>query len=112
MLNIDADNNIYLTRGDTCILDVDITDADGNPYTMAASDKLIFTVRRMFGKGEILISKEVSAPVIELSTDDTKDLSFGEYRYDVYLYNSGTHNLDTFIARKIFEVGEEVHDFE
>ena len=112
MLNIDNDNNIYLTRGDTCILDIEITDKDGDPYIMTPNDELIFAVRRLAGKGEVLIRKEISVPVITLTTNDTKNLSFGKYKFDIHLYNSGSHVLDTFIADKIFELGEEVHDFE
>lgn len=112
MLKIDDENNVYLTRGDTCILDVEITDKDGNPYTMAPNDSLIFVVRRIAGKGEILIKKEVVTPVITLTTNDTKNLTFGKYKFDIHLYNSGSHIMDTFIAEKIFELGEEVHEFE
>lgn len=112
MLRIDEENNIYLTRGDTAIIDVEITDADGKPYNMTPTDKLIFTVRRLYDKGEEIIRKEVAVPVITLITNDTKYLTFGKYKFDIYLYNSITHILDTFIAEKTFEIAEEVHDFE
>lgn len=112
MLKIDDDNNIYLTRGDTATLDVYITDEDGVSYVMAADDRLIFSVRRLAGKGEVLISKVVSSPTIYLDTDDTKVLSFGKYKYDIFLFNETSEKLDTFIADRIFELGEEVHDFE
>lgn len=112
MLNIDDENNIYLTRGDTAILRVAITDETGEPYTMLPDDKLIFTVRRLAGKGTPIIDKTVAGNIITISTDDTKDLSFGKYKFDIYLYNSSSNKLDTFIADKIFDIGEEVHDFE
>ena len=72
MLKIDDENNIYLTRGDTATLDVYITDEDGVSYVMAADDRLIFSVRRLAGKGEVLISKVVSSPTIYIDTADTK----------------------------------------
>ena len=112
MLKIDDENNIYLTRGDYAAMDVIMTHDDGSEYTMQAGDSLVFTVRRIPGKGEIVIQKMVTAPLIELDTDDTKDLTFGNYKYDVYLINSLNQKIDTFIADKIFTVGEEVHDFE
>lgn len=111
MLKIE-ENNIYLTRGDTAILRVIITDATGEPYTMLPEDRLIFTVRKLADIGSPLIDKTVAGNVITISTDDTKDLTFGKYKFDIYLYNSNTQKLDTFIAEKIFELGEEVHNFE
>lgn len=112
MLKIDDENNIYLTRGDYAAMDVIMTHDDGSEYTLQTGDSLVFTVRRIPGKGEIVIQKMVTAPLIELDTDDTKDLTFGDYKYDVYLINSLNERIDTFIADKVFTVGEEVHDFE
>lgn len=112
MLYIDQDNNIKLTRGDTAAIDIEITDASGEPYNMQTSDSLIFTVKRMYNDSAEVIRKELQTPVLILTSDDTKDLSFGKYRFDIYIYNSETHNLDTFIYERIFEIAEEVHDFE
>lgn len=112
MLYIDQNDNIKLTRGDTAIIDIDITDADGEPYIMRNFDRLIFTVKRMYNDSAEVIRKELQTPVLTLVSNDTKNLSFGKYRFDIYIYNSETHNLDTFIYEKIFEVAEEVHDFE
>lgn len=112
MLYIDEDDNIKLTRGDTAIIDIEITDSEGNPYVMQPLDELIFTVRKIYDAGSVVINKTLQTPVITLVTNDTKDLTFGKYRFDIYLYNSSTHVLDTFIAEKTFEVAEEVHNFE
>ena len=112
MLKIDDENNVYLTRGDTAIFDVILTTDDGDPYTMTSNDELIFTIRRIAGKGEEVVKKTVTAPEISLDTDDTKDLTFGPYKYDVYIHNILTDEIDTFIANKEFYIGEEVHDFE
>ena len=109
MLKIDDDNNIYLTRGDTATLDVYITDEDGVSYVMAADDRLIFSVRRLAGKGEVLITKVVSSPTIYLDTDDTKVLSFGKYKYDIFLYNETSEKLDTFIADRVVELKDMVN---
>lgn len=111
MLVIDENNNIILTRGDTATLDIELTNESGEPYEMTANDRIIFSVRRLYGVGDVLIEKTSSTPVIELSTIDTKNLSFGSYKYDIYLYNSLTHNLDTFIADRTFTIGSEVHEF-
>lgn len=112
MLRIDEENNIYLTRGDTPIIDVSLKDEDGNPYAMTTNERLIFTLRKLWDKGTILLTKTVSTPEFVFTTADTKDLDFGVYVYDIYIYNVITFTRDTFIAEKIFTIGEEAHDFE
>ena len=112
MLNIDDDNNIYLTRGDTATIDVDLKDEYGDPYAMTANDRLIFTLRKLWDKGNILLEKTVSTPEFTFTTPDTKNLDFGVYCYDIYLFNTSSEKLDTFIAEKTFIIGEEAHDFE
>lgn len=110
MLKIDEEDNIYLTRGDTAIIDIALFDEDGEPYAMLSSDRLVFTLRKLYDKGVILIEKEVDEPSFSFTSADTKDLDFGEYVYDIYLKNTG--KIDTFIAEKTFTIGEEAHDFE
>lgn len=112
MLIIDAENNIKLTRGDTAILDIELTDETGEPYIMDPDDWLIFTVRRIAGVGQPVLSKKVNGNEITISTDDTKGLSFGIYMYDIYLYNERTQKLDTFIAERELDLSKEVHNFE
>mgnify|MGYP007032345986 CR=1 FL=1 len=112
MLTIDEHNNIYLTRGDTAVFDIELTDEDGQPYTMGDDEIIIFSLRKLYDKGHVLIQKQSSTPTFSLDTVDTKNLSFGNYKYDIYLYNQVTYKLDTFIADKDFVIGEEVHDFE
>ena len=109
MLKIE-DNNIYLTRGDTAFIDILITDEDGQAYTMDADDRVIFTLRKLYDKGSVLLEKTSSTPEIGFSTNDTKNLEFGDYKFDIYLFNSNTQTLDTFIADRIFTVGEEAHE--
>lgn len=112
MLHIDEDNNIYLTRGDTAEIELSITDEEGNPYALASSDRLIFTLRKIWDKGTILLEKTVNTPLFTFTTADTKNLDFGDYCFDIYLFNTQTEKLDTFIAEKKFTIGEEAHKFE
>lgn len=111
MLKIE-DNNIYLTRGDSAKFLLDITDADGLPYTLKSTDELIFSVRRIVGKGEVILYKKFTLPEFALQSVDTRDLSFGTYKYDIFLHNTATNKYDTFIADRLFVLTEEVHDFE
>lgn len=112
MLTIDEHNNIYITRGDTATFDIELTDEDGQPYSMGVDEIIIFSLRRLYDKGLVLVQKQSATPSFSLTTADTKDLTFGTYKYDIYLYNQVTYKLDTFIADKNFVIGEEVHDFE
>ena len=41
-------NNINMIRGDTVRLDIEITDADGNPYKLKDGDELLFTVKKAY----------------------------------------------------------------
>ena len=105
------DNNIYLTRGDTVTFDLELLDEDDEPYVMSSDEYIVFSLRRLYGKGKVLLTIQSDTPSFSLSTDDTKDLTFGEYMYDVYLMNESDNSLNTFIADKKFYIGEEVHDF-
>lgn len=110
MVKID-DNNIYLTRGDTVTFDLDLTDEDDNPYIMRSDEYIVFSLRRLYAKGEVLLTIQSDTPSFSISTNDTKNLSFGNYKYDVYLMNESDNSLNTFIADKELYIGEEVHDF-
>ena len=111
MLIVNEENNVFLTRGDHAIFDVEITDENGDPYTMISGDKIIFTLRKLYDRGVELIKKESSVPTFEIVNEDTKDLDFGVYVYDVCLYNSLSGKYDTFIPERLFEIGKEAHDF-
>ena len=44
MLNIDGNNKITLTRGDTLTLTLELTGTDGNPYEPEEGDSLRFAI--------------------------------------------------------------------
>lgn len=105
------DNNIYLTRGDTVTFDLELLDEDDEPYVMSSDEYIVFSLRRLYGKGEVLLTKMSDTPSFSLNTNDTKNLTFGEYKYDVYLLNESDNSINTFIADRTFYIGEEVHTF-
>lgn len=106
------DNNIYLTRGDTVTFDIDLTDEDDNPYIMSSDEYIVFSLRRLYAKGEVLLTIQSDTPSFSITTNDTKNLTFGKYKYDIYLMNETDGMLNTFIADREFYIGEEVHEFE
>ena len=79
-----TDNEVRLTRGDNADINVLITDLNGDTYSLQEGDKLLFTIKRNCKTAEIIIQKDISADqVISLEHNDTKDLDYGSYVFDV-----------------------------
>lgn len=98
-------NQIRLTRGDTGIFNVHVTDTAGEPYELQEGDEIRFTVRKTPTSGDIFIQK--SGPEIILNPEDTARMQFGKYSYDVELTREdGT--VDTVIPPTSFELLQEV----
>ena len=96
---------ITITRGDTASFSISITDASGAAYEPQEGDVVTFTVKKSTKTEDILIQKTGTS--ISLAHEDTADLKYGTYAYDVQLtYASG--DIDTFIGPADFVVTEEV----
>lgn len=99
MLKID-ENRIYLTRGDTAYLFAQIDDEE-------IKGTISLTVKKDIA-GEELISKTI--PIGEsfvLVPEDTKDLDYGKYYYDVQI-NTDAGEIFTVIEKTPFYLREEV----
>lgn len=102
MFYTDSNNNIYLTRGDTGIFTVALTDGDGQPYVPSANDTIRFAMAKKFGSGaDVLINKSFPADTLtlEIEPQDTKALPFGEYVYDIELTDEDGHVSTVIIAK-------------
>lgn len=108
MLYID-DKTIKLTRGDTARLAVPIINlANNGEYTMESGDILYFTVKKTAKDSDFLFQKSVTGSnSIHIRPEDTADLSFGKYKYDVQL-TTATGDVYTVIEPSTFEVMEEI----
>ena len=108
MLYID-DKTIKLTRGDTARLTVPIINlANNGEYTMESGDILYFTVKKTAKDSGFLFQKSVTGSnSIHIRPEDTADLSFGKYKYDVQL-TTATGDVYTVIEPSAFEVMEEI----
>lgn len=108
MLYID-DKTIKLTRGDTARLTVPIINlANNGEYTMESGDILYFTVKKTAKDTDFLFQKSVTGSnSIHIKPEDTADLSFGKYKYDVQL-TTATGDVYTVIEPSTFEVMEEI----
>lgn len=108
MLNV-KNNIITLTRGDHCALKVDIKDISGVSYPIKSGDSLVFTMRKKVESEEILIQKSFDGDVLNLVSEDTLNLEFGAYVYDIVLTLS-TGEVYTVIPISTFNVSKEVHN--
>ena len=110
MLVVSA-NRIQLTRGDTMILELSLTDENGNEYTPVETDKIYFRLKRNATAKEILIQKEIpfDTCILQLNEADTKDMKFGTYYYEIELVTSAEQHF-TCIANTEFEITEELED--
>lgn len=88
-------NNISLSRGNNAIIDVTIL-KDGEPYTLATGEKIMFHVKRKDNFNNIIISKESTENSFYIAPSDTAQLGLGGYVYSVTYYGNGGE-IDTFI---------------
>jgi hypothetical protein len=105
----DNDNTIRITRGDSLTVSVTLTDDEGYEYEPVEGDEILFTVKKSAKSDNILIQKQVDIEtlVLELVEADTKDLAFGEYKYEIEVIAGDDHY--TVIKNAPFVVTEELH---
>lgn len=102
-----VNNNISITRGDSAIFALTVKKADGEPYKIGEGDTVIFTVKKSAYDKEIITQKTVVKGVVTLNPDDTKDLEYGTYYYDVELTQADGF-VSTVISPHKFVVEQEV----
>ena len=90
---------------------------DGEPYTPETGDQVRFAMRENVlttstykeWKDAYVLTKNIPTDtlILELEPDDTKDLGFGTYVYDIEItFADGT--VDTFITKAQLKLTEEV----
>ena len=104
MLNI-TKNKIQLMRGDTAQIKLEVTQ-DGLPYDFE-KDTVVFSVKTSTTTPKYVLQKTVAAGVIDIRPEDTENLQYGSYKYDVQL-TTEAGNVCTVIPPNIFEVMPEV----
>lgn len=96
-----GDKTIHLTRGDSCIINLSIEDQSGIPYEPLPTDTIIFTVKPDINNDYYVIRKIFNNQQIKLPKEDTINLNFGEYFYDVRLEGHNA-NYDTILDSGTF----------
>lgn len=85
--------DIEFTRGDTQFLRFQLKDAEGNLIELSENDKVYFTVKQNQNSEDILIQKKFPESIsyddeyyyFTLNSEDTSDLQYGTYQYDIEL---------------------------
>lgn len=105
-----TNNTITLTRGDYAELDVSLYNQDKTPHMLTEGETLTLSVKRkttdmtpIFQK----VLKQGDELLFVFLPEDTKDLAFGTYRYDIE-FNTADEKPDTIITPHDFIIGEEV----
>ena len=100
---------ITLTRGDTFMAQISVADSKGNPYEPSEGDSIRFAMKANYTDGNTLLIKDIPIDTLKLvlNPEDTKDLAFGTYVYDVQL-TKASGEVDTFITTSKIKITEEV----
>lgn len=117
MVIVNEEKNLIIAhRGDTIILDINIVDDQGNPYSPDPTDQLRFALKRNYEDEEVLLLKEIPIDTCQLriEAEETEPLEQpASYVFDVQLtYGNGTI-VSTIIPNKnarkaILKLVEEV----
>ncbi len=100
---------ITLTRGDSFAADISIFQPNGQRYVPSEGDSVRFAMKKTIKDLKPLIIKDIPIETMKLvlEPEDTKDLDFGSYIYDIQLTKS-TGEIDTFITKSSLTLTEEV----
>lgn len=80
-----VNNSISLTRGDTATFRLQIKNQDGTDYEIADDDQVLFTIKKATNTEEIIVQKSAINNRIVIMPEETSNLSYGTYYYDVEL---------------------------
>lgn len=102
-------NTIYLTRGDTFRATIALKDAEGEIYTPESDETIRFAMKKTYEDAEPLLLISVPYDTLELVIlpNDTKELPFGTYVWDMQITRSNG-DIDTFITKATLVLTEEV----
>lgn len=100
---------ITLTRGDTFEALVSATKKDGTQYIPVEGDSIRFAMKESYDDARPILVKEIpiDTMLLVLEPEDTADLNFGKYVYDIQL-TKANGKVDTFIPKATLKLSEEV----
>ena len=107
MFRVDSNSNIAITRGDTGVLSINLTNKDGTEYVMQSGDVLVMTVKQSTRTKDVILQKTFADGQIKINPADTEQLSYGDYVYDIKL-TTAANEVFTVITPHKFTIAEEV----
>ena len=116
MYYVDKQQNITIVRGDSADLELTLYETNEHgekvEYVPVEGDSLLFTVKTNTKTKNYIFQKPIDVMSLDglkiaIHPEDTSDLSYGTYKYDVE-YTSGDGYVDTVITPRDFIVAEEV----
>jgi hypothetical protein len=102
-----AQNNIYMTRGDSAVFHLEILDSNGSLYEAPDGTSLLFTVKSDTETTAIILQKSVIDGSITINPSDTSALDYGDYVYDVQMVLPDGYT-STIIPPSLFRLMQEV----
>ena len=105
------DSRIIMTRGDTVKITVRIKYKDSDDfYEPVEGETVRFSVKKYLSDKRPAIEKDIplDSMLLTLDPEDTKDLGFGHYHYDIQLIRRNG-DVTTFVEDKTLEITGEVN---
>lgn len=106
MFKIANNKSIYLTRGDTAIINLSLK-IGYKTYEVAKNDKCVLTVKKSTKSPDALLTKELSNGQFIIKPEDTSTMDYGTYKYDVQL-TTADGIVNTVVTPNDFVIEEEV----
>lgn len=103
-------------RGDTCPITFSVKDKSGSEVDLSQASEIYFTVKKNYNTSEAILQKKYTTNQITVSGktgtiilthDDTKNLAYGKYVYDIQIM-SGTY-VKTVVLGEITLTNESTH---
>ena len=101
-------NDIYLDRANDFSAKIGFKET----YTPQPNDVITFVMKKTVAQKEPTLEKNISPVVLRLVIDpeDTKDLPFGTYIYNLKLYMAGGNKKERTFVKGNFIIGEVTHN--
>lgn len=91
------------------LIKLSLENEDGSDYIPSETDKIYFRLKKFATYPDVLIEKEITNMILELTPADTSKLDFGVYRYEIELVTGdGCHY--TVICDEPFVIEKELEN--
>ena len=102
MVVVDANMNIKMTRGDSAEMTVALTTSGGESYDFS-DDTVKFGVKQSAWERDLMLEKTVDSSTgkFVIEPEDTANMPFGDYLFDVRVYHTDTETEKTSISTPI-----------